>query len=68
MKTPQKNAKHYRCWGLIYYNPEDPSLFADKQFGYGQTINFARKSAWYLMLFIILFPLLIMLIPVWLVK
>ena len=68
MRTPRRNPKHYKCWGLVYYNPDDPSLFIDKQFGYGQTMNFAHKSAWYLMLFIVLFPLLAVLIPVLLIR
>lgn len=68
MQTPGKNNKYYKCWGLIYYNADDPSLFVDKQFGYGQTINFAHRSALYLMLFVILFPLLVLLIPVLVVR
>ncbi|WP_414649251.1 DUF5808 domain-containing protein [Daejeonella sp.] len=67
MKRPGKDRRFYKCWGLIYYNPDDPSLFVDKQFGYGQTMNFAHRSSWYLMLFVILFPLLAVLIPVFLI-
>lgn len=29
-------------WGMIYYNPQDPSLFIEKRFGIGWTINFGR--------------------------
>ena len=67
MERPKRNWEHYK-WKLFYYNPADPSLFVDKQFGIGQDINFARRSAWYLMLFLILFPLLAVLIPVFLLK
>ncbi|MFP4547765.1 MAG: DUF5808 domain-containing protein [Fidelibacterota bacterium] len=32
--------------GLIYYNPEDPSLWVDKRMGIGWTLNFGNKRAW----------------------
>lgn len=63
MKRPKRNPNHYK-WGLFYCNPDDPSFFVDNQFGIGQSINFAHRSAWYLMLFIILFPVLVIIIPV----
>ncbi len=28
--------------GLIYYNPNDPSIFVEKRFGIGWTVNFGR--------------------------
>lgn len=31
-------------WGMIYYNPEDPSLFIEKRFGIGWTINCAHPG------------------------
>ncbi|WP_219905001.1 DUF5808 domain-containing protein [Arcticibacter pallidicorallinus] len=52
------NSKHWK-WGLIYYNPDDPSLYIEKRFGLGQTFNFAHRTAWYLMFFLRLFPFLI---------
>lgn len=58
MERPKRNWEHYK-WRLFYYNPEDPSLFADKQFGIGQDMNFAHRSAWYLLLFVVLFPALV---------
>ncbi len=60
MERPKRNWEHYK-WKLFYYNQDDPSLFVDKQFGYGQDINFAHRSAWYLLLFVILFPNLVIL-------
>jgi uncharacterized membrane protein len=30
----------------LYYNPEDPSLFVEKRFGIGSTLNMARWQAW----------------------
>lgn len=33
-----------RYWkgGLVYFNPEDPSIFVEKRFGVGFTLNFAQ--------------------------
>ena len=41
-----------RYWkgGLVYFNKEDPSLFVEKRFGIGWTINFARPTG-YIILF-----------------
>lgn len=41
-----------RHWkgGLMYFNKEDPSLFVEKRFGIGWTINFARPIS-YIILF-----------------
>ncbi len=49
-----------RYWkgGLMYFNKEDPSLFVEKRFGIGWTINFARPMS-----YVILFgPLLLILL------
>lgn len=37
-----------RKWlgGILYYNPEDPSIFVEKRFGIGSTINMARWQSW----------------------
>ena len=37
-----------RFWkgGMLYFNPDDPSLLVEKRFGVGWTINFARPTAW----------------------
>lgn len=32
--------------GMFYYNKNDPTLFLEKRFGIGWTINFARPLAW----------------------
>jgi len=32
--------------GVFYYNPNDPSLFVEKRFGIGLTLNFGNKKAW----------------------
>lgn len=33
-------------WGMFYYNPDDPSLWVEKRFGIGYSVNFARPGAW----------------------
>ncbi len=36
-----------RCWGgLIYYNPSDPRIEVPNAFGWGFTLNLARRTAW----------------------
>jgi uncharacterized membrane protein len=32
--------------GQFYFNPADPSLFVEKRFGIGYTVNYARPSVW----------------------
>jgi uncharacterized membrane protein len=32
--------------GSLYYNPEDPSVFIEKRFGIGWTMNWARPMSW----------------------
>lgn len=40
------NAWH---WGVIYYNPGDPSVFVPKRFGFGYTFNFANRLPWWIL-------------------
>ncbi len=44
--------------GWFYYNPKDPSLWIEKRFGLGWTLNFARSGAWIFMTVIILFVII----------
>ena len=37
--------EHWKV-GMFYYNPADPSLWVEKRFGLGYTLNFARRGAW----------------------
>lgn len=48
--------------GVFYYNKEDPSVFVEKRFGIGSTLNLARWQSW---LFIIGILLFIVLTIVW---
>ena len=39
---------HWRWWG--YYNPDDPAVIVDRRpYGYGVTINWARRDNWAVM-------------------
>lgn len=48
--------------GLFYFNKDDPTLFIEKRFGVGWTINFGRPLAWLSLIGLIVIPLLIPLI------
>lgn len=45
--------KHWKL-GQFYFNREDPSIFLEKRFGIGWTINLARPMAWVFIFGIIL--------------
>jgi uncharacterized membrane protein len=47
------------CWklGLLYFNPDDPALFVEKRIGIGYTINFARGTAWAILVLTLILPL-----------
>lgn len=32
--------------GVFYFNPDDPSLFVKKRYGFGWTLNFGRRISW----------------------
>lgn len=61
----RKNSKYW-TWGLFYYNPDDPELFVEKKYGFGQTFNMAHNRAYYLLFFVIIFPIAIIVIPLYL--
>ncbi|MFI8575589.1 DUF1648 domain-containing protein [Rossellomorea aquimaris] len=54
------NADDDQYWkgGLFYFNPEDPSIFVEKRFGVGWTLNFARPLGY----LILVGPLLVIVI------
>ncbi|WP_033827453.1 DUF1648 domain-containing protein [Bacillus andreraoultii] len=45
--------------GVFYFNPDDPSVWLEKRFGSGWTVNFARPTAWLFLLLTILIPIAI---------
>ncbi|SET65978.1 Uncharacterized membrane protein [Natronincola peptidivorans] len=50
-------------WGLYYYNPDDPSLFIEKRFGIGWTINCGRPIGMAILIFAILAILAALIAP-----
>ncbi len=56
------NADEDQYWkgGLFYYNPEDPSIFVEKRFGVGWTLNFARPLGY----IVLIGPLIVILIVI----
>lgn len=46
-------------YGLVYFNKDDPSVFVEKRFGIGSTLNFARWQTWFIVAAIAVFTLLI---------
>jgi uncharacterized membrane protein len=53
---PQNDA--YWKAGVFYYNPDDPAIFVSKRVGIGYTMNFANKTAWLVLVGILLMALL----------
>lgn len=45
--------------GVFYFNRNDPSLWVEKRFGSGWTLNFAHPAGWAIIGLIILIPLLL---------
>jgi uncharacterized membrane protein len=35
--------------GIFYYNRQDPTLWVEKRFGLGWTLNFARPASWFML-------------------
>jgi uncharacterized membrane protein len=60
----KQNSKFYKL-GLFYYNPDDPSLYGEKRVGIGQDFNWAHRKSYLLFVFIILFPVLVIIIPLY---
>lgn len=57
------DSDNYR-WGLFYVNAEDSRLWVPKRIGVGFTLNYARPSAWWitlLLLMVVVVPLAVLL-------
>lgn len=50
--------------GSFYCNPNDPSFFVEKRFGFGWTLNFANKKAQIISIIFVLFMLFISIFPI----
>lgn len=53
-------------FGMIYFNKEDPSIFVEKRFGVGSTLNMGNWKAWLFVGGLILFTVLTILWSVYL--
>jgi len=49
-----------RYWklGIFYFNQDDSAVFIEKRFGLGYSLNFARPTAWVILLLILMAPLI----------
>ncbi|KAF0205939.1 MAG: membrane protein, partial [bacterium] len=55
-----RDAQHWYCGGMFYYNPDDPALFLEKKVGYGYTMNFANKQVFLYIGYIALLAILVL--------
>ncbi len=58
LRTP---ADHWKL-GVIYHNPENPSLWVPKRFGLGWTLNFANPFSWLMLAALAALPLVLILV------
>ena len=59
-----RTADHYWKLGLMYFNRNDPALFAEKRFGVGYTLNFGHPGTWvFLALVVAVFVAIILIVP-----
>jgi uncharacterized membrane protein len=63
MEHDKKDGRKHKKIRWYYYNPDDPNLWIERQMGIGYDLNFAHKSAWYMLAFLILFPLDVIVVP-----
>lgn len=59
-EDPEDEEKWYA--GIFYYNRDDPSIFVEKRFGIGSTLNMARWQAWAFILGLIVVPMVLMIL------
>lgn len=63
MYFSEKDDDPYWKFGVIYYNPDDPSVFVEKRFGIGWTINAGSTAGKAIYIGILIFILLSIAIP-----
>lgn len=44
-------------WGIIYVNPNDPSIWVEKRSGLGWTLNFAHPVSYFYIFLMLALPL-----------
>lgn len=57
-KRPRDEDRHWKL-GVIYFNPGDPTIFIEKRFGVGWTVNFGRPIVYVGLVLLIGLPILI---------
>lgn len=62
-EVTEVDEEKYWKLGVFYYNPEDPSIFVEKRFGIGSTINLARWQSWACITGLVLFCIFLGVIP-----
>ncbi len=55
-----RDAARWYSGGLVYCNPDDPSLFVEKRLGIGYTMNFGNKRAYLYLAYIVGLPLIVL--------
>jgi uncharacterized membrane protein len=56
--TPVADRTPDACWkwGLLYFNPVDPSILVEKRFGIGYTLNFGNRWTWVVLALLLVPP------------
>lgn len=62
-EVTEVDEEKYWKLGVFYYNPEDSSIFVEKRFGIGSTINLERWQSWACIAGLVLFCIFIGVIP-----
>lgn len=62
-EVTEVDEEKYWKLGVFYYNPDDPSIFVEKRFGIGSTINLARWQSWACIAGLVLFCIFLGVIP-----
>lgn len=62
-EVTEVDEEKYWKLGVFYYNPEDSSIFVEKRFGIGSTINLARWQSWACIAGLVLFCIFIGVVP-----
>lgn len=54
-KPPRRENNSPENWklGIFYWNPDDPNLIVRHRHGYGAGFNWARPTAWFVMIFLL---------------
>jgi uncharacterized membrane protein len=56
-----RTADRYWKLGTFYFNRDDSAVFVEKRFGLGYSLNFARPTAWIILLLTLIAPLILVL-------